>query len=269
MEQLMKKNQLLQVAKSNQKFDKRKDKKLVLSISLLAGVTCPFAKECLAKAVIKERIVLKDGSVKLKLAVKDGPQMEFRCFSASQEAQYVETYLARLRNFNLIKKAYKKDGISGVADLLETSLKANQPKRDPDSEQLIRVHVSGDMFASWYFLAWCEVARRNPLWVIYGYTKALPLVLKYRRKIPKNFVINLSRGGTHDRLISRLEGYGFKSATVVYSKAEAKRLGLKIDKDDSLASDPSHPSFALLIHGTQAPGSDASKALVQIRKRAA
>jgi len=265
----MKKNKLLQVAKSNQKFDKRKDKKLVLSISLLAGVTCPYAKECLAKAIIKERIKLDDGSTKLRLKVKDGPDMEFRCFSASQEAQYVETYLARLRNFNMIKKAYKKDGISGVADLLETSLKANQPKRNPDPKQLVRPHVSGDMFASWYFLAWAEVARRNPLWTVYGYTKALPLVLKYRRRLPKNFVINLSRGGTHDHLIKKLEGYGFKSATVVYSKAEARKLGLKIDKDDSLASDPNHPSFALLIHGSQAPGSDASQALVQIRKRAA
>jgi len=265
----MKNNKLLQVAKSNQKFDKRKDKKLVLSISLLAGVTCPYAKECLAKAVVKERIKLPDGSIKLKLGVKDGPDMEFRCFSASQEAQYYQTYLARLRNFNMIKRAYKKDGISGAADLLEASLKASQPKRNPDPNQLVRPHVSGDMFSSWYLLAWSEVARRNPLWTVYGYTKALPLVLKYRRRLPKNFVINLSRGGTHDHLIKRLEGYGFKSATVVYSKAEAKRLGLKIDKDDSLASDPNHPSFALLIHGSQAPGSDASKALVQIRKRAA
>ena len=265
----MKKNKLLQVARSNQKFDKRKDKKLVLSISLLAGVTCPFAKECLARAIVKERVKQPDGSIKLKLGVKDGPDMEFRCFSASQEAQYYQTYLARLRNFNMIKKAYKKDGISGAADLLEASLKASQPKRNPDPKQLVRPHVSGDMFSSWYLLAWSEVARRNPLWTVYGYTKALPLVLKYRRRLPKNFVINLSRGGTHDHLIEKLEGYGFKSATVVYSKAEARNLGLKIDKDDSLASDPSHPSFALLIHGSQAPGSDASKALVQIRKRAA
>ena len=264
------KKQFLQVAKSNQKFDKRKDKKLVLSISLLAGVTCPFAKDCLAKAIVKERIKLADGSIKLKLGVKDGPQMEFRCFSASQEAQYYQTYLARLRNFNMIKRAYKKDGISGAADLIEASLKDSQPKRNPDPSQLIRVHVSGDYFKGYYFLAWLEVARRNPLWTIYSYTKALPIVLKYRKKIPKNMVVNLSRGGTHDNLIKKLEGYGFKSATVVYSKAEAKRLGLKIDKDDSLASDPNHPSFALYIHGPQAPGSDASKALVQLtRKQAA
>lgn len=266
----MKTKKLLQVAKSNQKFDKRKDKKLVLSISLLAGITCPFAKECLARAIVKERIKLPDGSIKLKLGVKDGPEMEFRCFSASQEAQYYQTYLARLRNFNMIKRAYKKDGISGAADLIEASLKDSQGKLTIDLYQLVRWHVSGDFFKGWYFLAWVEVARRNPLWTIYGYTKALPIVLKYRRKIPKNMVVNLSRGGTHDHLIKKLEGYGFKSATVVYSKAEAKRLGLKIDKDDSLASDPNHGSFALLIHGTQAPGSDASKALVQLnRKRAA
>jgi len=265
----MKTKKLLQVAKSNQKFDKRKDKKLVLSISLLAGVTCPYAKECLSKAVVKERIKLDDGSIKLKRKVQDGPEMKYRCFSASQEAQYPQTYAARSNNLNLVKEAYKADGISGVADLLEASLKASQPKKNPDPEQLVRPHVSGDMFSSWYFLAWAEVARRNPLWTVYGYTKALPLVLKYRKRLPGNFVINLSRGGTHDHLIPELESHGFKSATVVYSEAEAKKLGLKIDNDDSLASDPNHPSFALFIHGPQASGSEASKALVQIRRKAA
>jgi len=255
------KKQYLQVAKSNQKFDKRKDKRLVLSISLLAGVTCPFALECLSRAVVKERIVLKDGSIKLKLSVQDGPQTVFRCFSASQEAQYYQTYLARLMNFNMVKQAYKIDGISGVTDLLEASLKASQAKKTIDLYQLVRWHVSGDFFKDWYFLAWVELARRNPLWTIYGYTKAIPIVLKYKRKIPKNMVVNLSYGGTHDHLIKRSK---MKSAIVVYSKAEAKRLGLKIDKDDSLASDRNHGSFALLIHGTQAPGSDAGKALVQL-----
>ena len=50
----------------------------IYSLDLLSGHSCPFANECLSKAVTV------DYSGKRK--VVDGPNTKFRCFSASQEA---------------------------------------------------------------------------------------------------------------------------------------------------------------------------------------
>jgi hypothetical protein len=53
-------------------------------------------------------------------------------------------------------------------------------------------------------------------------------------------------------------------AYVVYTEEEAAARGLEIDHDDShcLGSKP----FALLVHGSQRAGSEASKALSQRKK---
>ena len=51
----------------------------IYSLDLLSGWSCPSAKDCLSKV-----IELPTG----KKAIKDGPETEFRCFSASQEVVY-------------------------------------------------------------------------------------------------------------------------------------------------------------------------------------
>ena len=57
-----------------------------------------------------------------------------------------------------------------------------------------------------------------------------------------------------------------KSARVFFSKDEADALGLDIDHTDDLAISGSK-DFALLIHGSQPAGSDASKALSANKKK--
>jgi hypothetical protein len=54
----------------------------------------------------------------------------------------------------------------------------------------------------------------------------------------------------------------------VFSEQEASDLGLEIDHDDSHAADPSkvNKDFALLIHGIQPKGSDASEAIKTLKK---
>ena len=52
--------------------------------------------------------------------------------------------------------------------------------------------------------------------------------------------------------------------TVVFSEEEAEQKGLEIDHDDAHAL--GKKSFALLLHGTQPKGSEASKALQVLRK---
>ena len=73
------------------------------------------------------------------------------------------------------------------------------------------------------------------------------------------------RGGRDDSLI---DSEGLRETVVVFSEAEAEEKGLEIDHDDSHAAVPDweFENFALLIHGTQPKGSEASKALQLLRK---
>ena len=135
----------------------------------------------------------------------------------------------------------------------------------PDDAGVIRIHVSGDFYNPIYFRAWLIVACRNPKVLFYAYTKSLPYWIENRTLVPQNMLLTASVGGRYDNLI---EEHNLRSAIVVFSVEEAERLGLEIDDDDSSASDPSirDRSFALLIHGAQPAGSEASKALQTLKK---
>ena len=71
-------------------------------------------------------------------------------------------------------------------------------------------------------------------------------------------------GGNLDPMLSS-HAHQFKRISyVVYSEMEARSLDLSIDHDDShcFGTKP----FALLVHGTQPAGSDASKSITQRKK---
>jgi len=123
-------------------------------------------------------------------------------------------------------------------------------------------------FSDDYFYAWTLVARRMGDKLFYAYTKSLTSWRKHyddvRLLVPKdNFVLTASRGGKNDELIDE---HDFKCAEVVFSEEEAVEKGLEIDHDDSHAA-YGDKSFALLIHGTQPKGSEASQALQKLRKK--
>jgi hypothetical protein len=135
-----------------------------------------------------------------------------------------------------------------MADIIRASL----PK-----QSIVRIHVSGDFFSADYFLAWLDIARETPHKRFYAYTKSVHLWVQYRDLVPENLVLTASFGGRYDALIEELE---LKSATVVFSTEQARALGLEIDHDDKHAYEGSD-NFALLLHGQQKAGTEASKAL--------
>ena len=196
----------------------------VNTFSLPAGKSCPFARDC--------RSCVKVCSGKAKII--DGKNTRFRCFAAVAEAIYPATRLARKNNFNALRKAKT---VKAMVKLIQSSL--NAPRKAE------RIHVSGDFFNQNYFDAWMEVARNNPDRCFYAYTKSIPFWVKRINSIPVNFILNASFGGKHDDLIVK---YNLKSARVVFSVSEARRLKLAIDHNDSHAMKPGR-SFALLIHG--------------------
>ena len=218
----------------------------VYSLDLLSGWSCPGASDCLA------RVHVGDGKRKLV----DGPHTQFRCFSASQEVAYPNVYNLRKHNFDIIKAMR---GPVQCLQMLQNSL--------PHNVGILRYHVGGDFFKMAYLKAAVKLAELRPDVLFYAYTKSLQFLQQIDMANPEwgmirpNFMITTSCGGKYDPLIDEL---GVRTAKVVFSEAEARKLHLSIDHDDSHAARPGG-SFALLLHGVQPKGSEASKALVQLK----
>tara|TARA_R100001230_G_C5643267_1_gene149140 strand:+ start:332 stop:1048 length:717 start_codon:yes stop_codon:yes gene_type:complete len=230
--------QFLKMSKQNKKLKK------TLIFDLPSGRTCPMASECHSYAVLN-----KDG----RLTVKDGDNNKFRCFAASQEAQYPNVYKSRKYNFDLILKTLNsKNGFYKTYELINDSIQKHKTK----NINKVRIHSSGDFFNGQYLRAWLAVARLNPNLKFYCYSKSLHL-FGTNVSIPDNFFLTASMGGLRDDLIHK--GHFKRWAIVVNSEDEAIKKGIehigkpyKIDKDDSSCFKPD--PFALLIHGTQKKG---------------
>jgi hypothetical protein len=223
-----------------------KNKRKVYSFDLLSGWSCPGAKDCLSKVII---------NTEGKRRIKDGVHTLFRCFSTSQEVQYPATYDLRKANFDALKKL----SVSEIVSLIQPTI--------PKDAGVIRMHVGGDFFNNKYMQAWVAIAKANPDILFYAYTKSLPYWMALRAEIDAlpNLVLTASRGGKHDHLIDE---HGLREAIVVFSPEQAEKLGLEIDHDDTSAARPSvkDQNFALLIHGTQPKGSEASEAIKRLKK---
>jgi len=219
------------------------DKRKVYSFDLISGWSCPQAKDCLSKVV----------EIGGKRSIKDGKDCQFRCFSASQEVVFPDTYNKRKRNFDALR-SLKSAGEMGkvIADAM------------PKNLGICRIHVAGDFFNEEYFRAWQAVAYVNPTRLFYAYTKSLNYWVKLRDYLPSNLVLTASRGGRLDHLIDE---HNLRESKVVFSEAEADALGYEIDHTDEHAAIPEirNESFALLIHGVQPKGSEASKAIKALK----
>jgi hypothetical protein len=136
----------------------------------------------------------------------------------------------------------------------------------PSNLGICRIHVAGDFFNQDYFDAWVGLAKLHTDRLFYAYTKSVVYWYRYARqnRMPENLVLTASYGGRHDDKIGE---YGLRYAKVIYAESEAETLGLPIDHDDSHAADPNlkGQSFALLLHGVQPKGSEASKALKALK----
>ena len=231
-------------------LEDRIDKK-IYSFSLLSGHSCPFAHNCYSK-VINRKIV-------------DGPNTQFRCFSASQESFYPKTYDAREYNFNLIKA--EKGNINNLSYLIRESI--------PKNAEVIRIHIGGDFYNQSYFDSWLDVANRTPHINYYAYTKSLYYWIARKQVIPKNLVLTASYGGKLDNLISK---HRLRKAVVIHDVKTCQAIvdsgnsdivpcgkykGYEIDHDDFHAYDPKlkNKSFGLLVHNLMPKGSEASKAV--------
>lgn len=246
-----------------QSWHRRAPHRFVYSFDLLSGFSCPGAKDCLSRAIVDEQG---------KRSIQDGNHTRFRCFSASQEAQYDGVFQKRAQNFATLRaveqSARGKAKREAIAKRIQAAL--------PDDALIVRIHVSGDFFSAAYWLAWLQVARDNPHRTFYCYTKQLRLWVNADR-LPRNLILTASRGGRWDNLIGI---HNLREARVILSETDENRFNtfrfanspeyrstLPIDSDDSHAMLPARKrdSFCLLIHGTQPPNSAASRALSALK----
>lgn len=216
----------------------------IYSLDLPAGSSCPFALICRAKAV----------QIGTTRKIVDGPKATVRCYAASQEALFRDTFEMRQRNFKALLAA---NTTEAMADLILSSL--------PKNAGIIRIHSSGDMFNRAYWRAWLKAAEHAPDVLFYGYTKAVEYWIADINDIPGNLILTASEGGTHDHLIAQ---HNLRFSRIIFSAAD--RAGLAIDNDDSHAARPdiADQSFALLIHGVQPAGTPAARAVQQLKQEA-
>lgn len=223
-----------------------KNNRKVYSFDLLSGHTCPYARDCHAKAMVR------DNGTRF---VQPGKHADFRCFSASQEAFYTPLFNLRKHNTDYILPIAAANKIK-AGEIIVDSL--------PKNVGVVRIHVGGDFKTQNYFDAWLHAAKQRPDVLFYAYTKSIPFWVKRIAEIPENLILTASKGGMKDELI---EKHNLRQAIVVDSEDEAMRLNLEIDHDDSHAVNPNkrNQSFALLIHGLQPAGSRWAKAIVNLR----
>ena len=216
-------------------------KRKIYSFDLLSGHSCPFANKCLSKAVVTD-----EGR-----RIQDGPNTEFRCYSASQEVLFTGVYNLRKGNFDVLRKKTKQEMFS----ILESAL--------PKNAGIVRLHSSGEFFSQDYFDAWLALAICNPDILFYTYTKSLPYWVNRISMIPDNFILTASRGGRRDDMI---EQYDLRSVKVVFHPDEAG--GLEIDHTDEHACRPSlkNENFCLILHGVQKGNSVASSSIQRMKK---
>ena len=230
----------LKFSKGNKKLSKD-----TLIISLPAGITCPGANSCKAFVTLKND----------KRILNRGNQSLFTCFAASEELRYPNVFKSRKYNFDLINSYVIKKDLNGLTDLINKSIQSNRKNITK-----VRIHESGDFFNIIYLKAWLNVAKLNKDLKFYCYSKSLNFFLEVL--LPNNFYMVASYGSKFDYLID--QGYFPKYSKVVFSEDEAIRLGLKIDKDDSLCF--GNKPFALLLHGMQEKNTASAEALKLIKR---
>lgn len=225
------------------------NRRKVYSFDLLSGWSCPGAKDCLSKVV----------QIGGKKKIQDGPDCQFRCFSASQEVVYPAVYKLRSNNYEFLKQVYRENRDNPSHTMFQ-AIEACMP----ENLGICRIHVAGDFFNHQYMQAWIKLALHHPDRLFYAYTKSLPAWVACKRllRAAPNFVLTASRGGRYDNLIGR---HRLRNVKVVYHPSETN---LPIDHDDSFAARPSmrKQNFALLIHGTQPAKSKASEAIKVLKK---
>ena len=111
----------------------------------------------------------------------------------------------------------------------------------------VRIHDSGDFYSPKYLNKWLAVMARHPDVRFYSYTKRVALMKRYREegRLPANFTVIYSYGGTEDRLIERDND---RHSFIFKTQDEATAQGYcDASRDDAMATGSNH-RVGLVFH---------------------
>lgn len=120
--------------------------------------------------------------------------------------------------------------------------------KNPSKQVYVRIHDSGDFYSPEYVAKWFAIMRDNPEIKFYAYTKMVTMFLGLESagRIPDNFHIVYSYGGTEDNLIPADKPH----AKVFESKEDLLAAGyVDCSKDDLLVYTTA--KIGLVYHGNR------------------
>jgi hypothetical protein len=108
--------------------------------------------------------------------------------------------------------------------------------------QVIRIHDSGDFYSREYMRKWFKVMDQLPEVTFYAYSKSLPLFEGER--LPTNFILIKSEGGTRDDLIRE----GDRHARIFQTEKELIDAGYANASKDDLKAIGDNKKIGLIAH---------------------
>lgn len=114
----------------------------------------------------------------------------------------------------------------------------------------LRIHDSGDFFNAEYLNSWLAIMQANPQTEFYAYTKMISMFKSYRAsgRIPDNFTVIYSFGGTQDKLIDVNTD---RHSWVFPSVEELNAAGYAAANVDDSVALGTNPKIGLVYHGTK------------------
>lgn len=111
---------------------------------------------------------------------------------------------------------------------------------------IVRVHDSGDFYSLEYLYKWLKVIENNPKIFFYAYTKRVKLLKSV--KLPKNFKVIFSYGGSEDYFISPSTD---RHAKVFETREDLEKSGYAYANEDDLQAIGKNKKIGLVYHGTK------------------
>ena len=149
--------------------------------------------------------------------------------------------------FSNVAKVFEKRLALALSDSFVSTIDAEIKRRKVER---LRIHDSGDFFNAAYLEKWIAIMKANPNVEFYAYSKMVSMLKTYSKsgRIPSNFTIIYSFGGTEDKLIDTTKD---RHSAVFTTVRALKRAGYAdAHLNDSVALGENH-RIGLVYHGTK------------------
>lgn len=153
--------------------------------------------------------------------------------------------LAGAYRFSNVAQAFERRlAVTQSADFVPLMLR----EIDLNRAERIRIHDSGDFFNEEYLYKWLTIMELRPNVEFYAYTKMVSMFKKLTDKLPKNFTVIFSFGGTEDKLIDVTTD---RHSLVFESVEQLNAAGYADASNQDDVALGSNPNIGLVYHGTK------------------